>query len=44
MTRLDQRDDKWRNHIAAMVAAAPPLTPHQIAKLSTLFDSGKPTK
>ena len=41
MTRLEQRDEKWRNHIAALVAAAPPLTPQQIAKLAGLFNSGK---
>ena len=37
MTRLEQRDERWRNHIAALAAAA--LTPGQIAKLAGLFDS-----
>jgi len=44
MTRLTDRDDKWRSHIAALVAAAPPLTPAQIAKLSSLFDSSTTTR
>jgi len=44
MTRLADRDNQWRNHIAALVAAAPPLTPGQIAKLSSLFDSSTTTR
>ena len=38
MTRLEERDQKWRDHVAAMVAAAPPLTAQQIAQLGALFN------
>ena len=43
-TRLADRDPKWRNHIRAMVDAAPPLTAGQIAKLSALFDDERDSR
>lgn len=38
MTRLEDRDQRWRDHVAATVAAAPPLTAQQIAKLGALLN------
>lgn len=38
MSRPDQRDPLWQAHIRETVAAAPPLTQAQIAKLGVLFD------
>lgn len=44
MSRLDDRDPEWQAHVRALVAAAPAMTPAQIAKLSVLFDYTEPRK
>lgn len=44
MSRLDERDPQWQAHVRNIVAAAPPMTAAQIAKLSALFAYTEPRK
>jgi len=39
MTPLEDRDEVWRNHIEALVAAAPSMTPDTVARLSALLNA-----
>lgn len=38
-TRIEDRSPEWQEHVRATVAAAPPMSARQIAKLNALFTS-----